>query len=316
MSRDSEPSAGEGPADRAKRVAAERAAEMVEDGMRVGLGTGSTARHLIARLGERVAEGLRFTGAATSQATARLALEAGLQIAGLDRLERLDLTIDGADEIDPDLNLVKGGGGALLHEKIVAAASDRMVVIADASKLVPALGAFPLPVEVVPFGWRVTRSVLEEALSGLDVLGREVRLRAPDRGGAPFVTDGGNYCLDLHLGRIADPWRTALVLNAIPRGRGQRPLPRHVRYGSDRPRRRLGGAARRRCRHPGRPGPRRRARERLRGPLRPGASPAPRACPRGDAGSCAMRGPGARVGCGRVARCRGARRCGTTTTSS
>ena len=128
----------------------------------------------------------------------------------------MDLTIDGADEIDSDLNLVKGGGGALLHEKIVAAASDRMVVIADASKLVPALGAFPLPVEVVPFGWRVTRSVLEEALSGLDVLGREVRLRAPDRGGAPFVTDGGNYCLDLHLGRIADPWRTALVLNAIP----------------------------------------------------------------------------------------------------
>ena len=208
--------AAEGPAERAKRAAARRAADLVEDGMRVGLGTGSTARHLVERLGERAREdGLRLVGVATSEATARLAREAGLRLAELDEVEWLDLTIDGADEFDANLNLIKGAGGALLREKIVATASDRMVVIADASKEVGTLGAFPLPVEVVPFGWRATRALLEEAMSGLDVMGGEARLREAGLG-EPYVTDGGNYIVDLRLGRIANPWQTSLVINQIP----------------------------------------------------------------------------------------------------
>ena len=206
----------EDPAQRAKRAAGRRGAELVEDGMRVGLGTGSTAEHLIARLGERVRdEGLRFVGVATSQGTATLAREAGLRVVELDEVEWLDLAIDGADEFDARLNLIKGGGGALLHEKIVAAASERMVVIADASKGVGALGAFPLPVEVVSFGWRATRALLEEAMAGLDVMGTEAQRRM-GADGEPFVSDGGNYIVDLRLGRIADPARTSLAINQIP----------------------------------------------------------------------------------------------------
>ena len=198
----------------AKRAAARRAAEMVEDGMRVGLGTGSTAAHLIARLGERVREGLRFSGVATSEGTARLARGAGIEVVTLDEAGRLDLTIDGADEIDGALDLIKGGGGALLREKIVAAASERMVVIADEAKEVAALGAFPLPVEIVPFGARATASLIEEALTGLGLGGREARLRGRD--GAPFVTDGGHHLLDLHLGRVEDARALSAALNQIP----------------------------------------------------------------------------------------------------
>ena len=198
----------------AKRAAAHRAAEMVEEGMRVGLGTGSTARHLIARLGERAVEGLRFRGVATSEETARLARGAGVEVVALDEAGWLDLTIDGADEIDGALRLVKGGGGALLREKIVAAASKRMVVIADAAKAVDALGAFPLPVEVVPFGARATARLVEEALAGLGLAGREARLR--EREGEAFVTDGGNNVIDLHLGRIDDPQAVSVALNQVP----------------------------------------------------------------------------------------------------
>lgn len=206
---------GEAPGARAKRAAAWHAAELVEEGMRVGLGTGSTAAHLIARLGERARGGLRFTGVATSEETARLAREAGLEMATLDEVEWLDLTIDGADEFDANLNLIKGGGGALLREKIVATASDRMVVIADAGKEVARLGAFPLPVEVVPFGWRASRSLLEEAVGGLGLAGG-ARPELRRRGDDPFVTDGGHYLLDLPLGRIDNPWQTSLVINQIP----------------------------------------------------------------------------------------------------
>ena len=138
--------------DQLKRQAAARALEQVSDGMKLGLGTGSTAKHFVELLGERVRSGLRVIGVPTSEATRADAERCGIALTTLDELDRLDLTVDGADEIDPALNLIKGAGGALLREKIVAAASDRMIVIADESKWVAALGRFPLPIEVVPFG--------------------------------------------------------------------------------------------------------------------------------------------------------------------
>lgn len=203
------------PIDTAKFVAAKRAVDFVEDGMRVGLGTGSTAAWMVRCLGERVREeGLRITGVPTSSRTAELARKVGVKVVSLDEAKWLDLTIDGADEIDPSLNLIKGGGGALLQEKIVATASDQMVVISDASKLVEGLGAFPLPVEVVPFGWQTTKALVEETLAGIDVLGQSATLRL--NGDAAYVTDEGNYILDLHLQRIGNPRQASLVLNQIP----------------------------------------------------------------------------------------------------
>lgn len=203
------------PIDKAKFVAAKRATDYVEDGMRVGLGTGSTAAWLVRCLGELVRdEGLRMKGVPTSSRTANLARDVGIEVISLDEAKWLDVTIDGADEFDGDLNLVKGGGGALLQEKIVATASDQMVVIADAGKEVENLGAFPLPVEVVPFGWQTTQALLEETLIAMDVLGRSTTLRM--NGAAPFVTDEGNYIIDLHLGRIGNPRQMALVLNQMP----------------------------------------------------------------------------------------------------
>ncbi len=203
------------PIDKAKYVAAHRAAEMVQDGMRVGLGTGSTAAWLVRRLGERVQEeGLRIKGVPTSTRTAQLAREVGIEVVSLDQAGWLDLTIDGADEFDGELNLIKGGGGAHLQEKIVATASDQMVVIADAGKEVETLGAFPLPVEVIPFGWQTTRTLIEEALDTMDVLGTSAALRM--NGQAPFVTDEGNHILDLHLQRIGNARQLALVLNQVP----------------------------------------------------------------------------------------------------
>ncbi|MFW8594628.1 ribose-5-phosphate isomerase RpiA [Cribrihabitans neustonicus] len=203
------------PVDKAKFVAAKRAADMVEDGMRVGLGTGSTAAWLVRCLGSRVRdEGLKITAVPTSSRTAALAREVGISVVTLDEAKWLDLTIDGADEFDADLNLIKGGGGAHLQEKIVATASDQMVVIADAGKSVETLGAFPLPVEVIPFGWQSTRSLIEETLVSMDVLGRDTSLRMD--GDEPFITDEGNHILDLHLNRIGNPRQLSLVLNQIP----------------------------------------------------------------------------------------------------
>lgn len=203
------------PIDKAKFVAAKRASDMVEDGMRVGLGTGSTAAWLVRCLGEMVREqGLKFTAVPTSVRTAELAREMGINVISLDEAKWLDLTIDGADEFDADLNLIKGGGGALLQEKIVATASDQMVVIADAGKEVETLGAFPLPVEVIPFGWQTTQALIEEILVSMDVLGRNATLRM--NGDAPFVTDEGNHILDLHLKRIGNARQLAMVLNQIP----------------------------------------------------------------------------------------------------
>jgi ribose 5-phosphate isomerase A len=203
------------PIDKAKFVAAKKASQYVKTGMKVGLGTGSTAAWLVKCLGEMVRdEGLRIQGVPTSSRTAELARNVGIDVISLDEAKWLDLTIDGADEYDSNLNLIKGGGGAHLQEKIVATASDQMIVIADASKKVETLGAFPLPVEVIPFGWQTSKTLIEETLIGLDVLGQKTSLRM--NGDAPFVTDEGNHILDLHLHRIGNARQLSLVLNQIP----------------------------------------------------------------------------------------------------
>lgn len=203
------------PIDKAKFVAAKRATDFVESGMRVGLGTGSTAAWLVRCLGEMVRDdGLKIKGVPTSTRTAALARDVGIEVISLDEAKWLDLTIDGADEFDGDLNLIKGGGGALLQEKIVATASDQMIVIADIGKEVEALGAFPLPVEVIPFGWQTTQALVEETLISMDVLGRSSTLRM--NGEVPFITDEGNHILDLHVNRIGNPRQLAMVLNQMP----------------------------------------------------------------------------------------------------
>jgi ribose 5-phosphate isomerase A len=197
-----------------KRQAAARALEHVRDGMRLGLGTGSTAKHFVELLGERVSAGLDVIGVPTSEATRADAVRCGIPLTTLDDIDRLDLTVDGADEIEPSLNLIKGGGGALLREKIVAAASDRMIVIADDSKWVEALGRFPLPVEVVPFGLAATRRAMGKAFAESGVSGQMVLRKGKD--GHVFVTDGGHWIVDAHLGRIPDAPRLAALLTSIP----------------------------------------------------------------------------------------------------
>ena len=200
--------------DQLKRQAAARALDFVRDGMKLGLGTGSTAKHFVELLGERVRAGLNVIGVPTSETTRADALRCGIALTTLDDIDRLDLTVDGADEIDPALNLIKGGGGALLREKIVAAASDRMIVIADESKCVEALGRFPLPIEVVPFGLAATQRAMAGAFAQTGVSGRMVVRKSRD--GHVFVTDGGHWIVDAHLGRIVDAPRLAGLLTAIP----------------------------------------------------------------------------------------------------
>jgi len=200
--------------DELKRLAAARALEDVRDGMKLGLGTGSTAKHFVELLGGKVRDGLKVVGVPTSEVTRADAERCGIALTTLDEIDRLDLTIDGADEIDPALNLIKGGGGALLREKIVAAASDRMIVIADDSKWVEVLGRFPLPVEVVPFGLAATQRGMAKAFAQAGVSGQMV-LRT-GRDGHVFVTDGGHWIVDAHLGRIGDAPRLAGLLSAIP----------------------------------------------------------------------------------------------------
>jgi ribose 5-phosphate isomerase A len=182
--------------------------------MRLGLGTGSTAKHFVKLLGERVSAGLKVIGVPTSEATRADAARCGIPLTTLDAIDRLDLTIDGADEIDPLLNLIKGGGGALLREKIVAAASDRMIVIADESKWVDVLGRFPLPVEVVPFGLAATQRAIGETFAQSGVSGQMGLRKGKD--GHVFVTDGGHWILDAHLGRISDAPLLASLLSSIP----------------------------------------------------------------------------------------------------
>ena len=197
-----------------KRQAAARALEHVRDGMKLGLGTGSTAKHFVELLGMRVRDGLNVIGVPTSEATRIDAERCGIALTTLDEVDRLDLTIDGADEIDPSLNLIKGGGGALLREKIVAAASDRMIVIADDSKWVDVLGRFPLPVEVIPFGLAATRRAIGKAFAQCGDSGQMVLRKGKD--GHVFVTDGGHWIVDAHLGRITDAPRLAGLLTSIP----------------------------------------------------------------------------------------------------
>lgn len=190
-------------ADDQKKSAAMRAVEMVEPGMRLGLGTGSTAAYFVKLLGERVKAGLSVSGVPTSEATRQLAEQCGIPLTTLDEVTELDMTFDGADEIDGDLRLIKGGGGALLREKIVAMASDRVVIMADESKLVEQLGAFKLPIEVVPFGLGATREMIEVLSSDAGCEGKVALRMTSD--GKPFVTDNGNYILDCDFGRIPDP---------------------------------------------------------------------------------------------------------------
>jgi ribose 5-phosphate isomerase A len=196
-----------------KRAAAARALDFVEPGMRLGLGSGSTAKHFVELLAERVRGGLDLIAVPTSEATRADAERLGIPLTTLDETPELDLTVDGADEIAPDLSLIKGGGGALLREKIVASASARLIVIADESKWVSALGRFALPIEVVPFGLAATRRAVEAAAAAAGCAGPALLRRARD--GHAFVTDGGHFILDAALERIADPGSLADRLDGI-----------------------------------------------------------------------------------------------------
>ena len=206
--------------DQLKRLAAARALEHVRDGMQLGLGTGSTAKHFVDLLGEKVAAGLKVIGVPTSEATRLQAEQCRIPLTTLDAIDRLDLTVDGADEVDGALDLIKGGGGALLREKIVAAASDRMIVIADETKWVDVLGRFPLPVEVIPFGLAATQRAIVQAFlkcgsfAESGVSGQMGVRKGKD--GHVFVTDGGHWIIDAHLGRIVDAPRLAGLLSLIP----------------------------------------------------------------------------------------------------
>jgi ribose 5-phosphate isomerase A len=202
-------------ADLAKFNAAQKALDFVKDGMIVGLGTGSTSAHFVRLLGERVRQGLHVKGVPTSEATKALAEEAGVPLLSISQITSIDVDVDGADEIDPAFRLIKGGGGALLREKIVAAASKAMVVIADESKWVEALGAFPLPVEVTRFGFALTQERVRAALKASGCAGSEVSLRTSGKANEPVVTDGGNYILDAHAGRIVDPEKLSAALKDI-----------------------------------------------------------------------------------------------------
>jgi len=200
-------------ADTWKQQAAERALQFVEDGMTLGLGTGSTAARFVDLVGQRVKAGLQVRCVPSSQATQAQAERLGIPLTTLDDTPFLDMTVDGADEIDAQLRLIKGGGGALLREKIVATASQRMVVISDASKLVATLGKFPLPVEVVRFGLAATRNMIEVLAADAGCEG-EIKLRLAD--GRPFETDSGNLILDCAFGQIADPEALEDALKLIP----------------------------------------------------------------------------------------------------
>lgn len=190
-----------------KQLAAEKAVEYVLDGMKVGLGTGSTAYWAIRKLGERVREGLKITAVATSRASEEQARELGIPLVAFGDIDHLDLTIDGADELDMKLQLIKGGGGALLREKIVASNSTRMIVVADESKAVGTLGKFPLPVEIVPFAWEWTVAEIAK-------LGCKPELRR--NGEELYKTDNGNYIADCRFEAIDSAPKLALDLQNIP----------------------------------------------------------------------------------------------------
>ncbi len=198
-----------------KRNAAIAAMEFVEEGMTLGLGTGSTAKHFVELLADEVADGLIVRGVPTSEETRRLAKSMGVPLLDVEQVEQIHLTVDGADEADGQGNLIKGGGAALLREKIIANASDHMVVIADASKHVDRLGQFPLPVEVTPFGFTITAKAVFNVLEASGIERPKVQLRM-NEDNTPLLTDGGNYILDCHCKRIPDADATATRLSALP----------------------------------------------------------------------------------------------------
>ena len=203
------------PQDEAKLAAATKAIEtFLQDGMTIGLGSGTTSRFFVRILGDRVKSGLRVIGVPSSKSTGQLAQEVGVPLADLNDVEQLDLTIDGADEIDPKGRMIKGGGANLLWEKIVASASRKMVAIVDESKRVQRLGRFPLPVEIIPFSWRSTERQLQNLFkkAGYD----DVRVDVRGSREKPLITDSGHYLLDCHLQEIADPEFLADHLNQIP----------------------------------------------------------------------------------------------------
>ncbi|GGX60189.1 ribose-5-phosphate isomerase A [Litorimonas cladophorae] len=199
-----------------KENAALAALDFVEDGMVLGLGSGSTAEIFIDALGERIAGGLKVSGVPTSKRTAECAIEAGVPLVEPDKVDRINLTVDGADEVDPAFNLIKGGGACLLREKIIAQASDRMIVIVDSLKMVEMLGRFPLPIEVEPFGMALTAEQVFDALKSTGCEEAQTVLRQMKDGSGPLVTDGGNYILDSRCRKIPNPADTALALSQIP----------------------------------------------------------------------------------------------------
>ena len=190
-----------------KRLAAARSVELIEDGVTVGLGSGSTARYFVKELGRKVREGMKIRGVPTSRKTSELAREEGIPLIDFNEIRRIDVTVDGADEVDPNLNLIKGGGGALLREKIVVAATQRFIVICDSRKPVETLGACPLPIEVVAFGWQLAADRIER-------LGCQVAMRE-ELPGTPFLTSEDNYILDCQFGQIPDPEGLAIKLDRI-----------------------------------------------------------------------------------------------------
>jgi len=204
-----------------KKLAAEKAVEQIQDGMIVGLGTGSTTEYALRKLGERVKDGLKIQGIPTSIHTKHIAKEENIPLTTLDENPEIDITIDGADEVDSNLNLIKGGGGALTREKIIAYNSKKVIIIIDDSKIVKALGIdFPLPVEVVKFGWKSTKKALETfgwqpAKQSLDEKACTVELRKV-MGDEPFITDNGNYILDCEFERISEPEHLEVAINDVP----------------------------------------------------------------------------------------------------
>ncbi|MEP3275235.1 MAG: ribose-5-phosphate isomerase RpiA [Stappiaceae bacterium] len=200
--------------DSEKKAAAVAALEEVRTGMKIGLGTGSTADYFTRALGEKVTNGLDILAVPTSERTADLARSLNIPLTSLEEEPVLDLTVDGADELSDALELIKGGGGALLREKIVAAASNRMVVVADSSKRVANLGRFPLPIEVMPFGLGATINAVEALLVSLSYKGDTILRKTAD--GKPYVTDGGHFILDIELEMITEAGKLAAELNLIP----------------------------------------------------------------------------------------------------
>jgi len=195
--------------DACKKAAALKAAELVRDGMVVGLGTGSTAKHMVIALGEKVRAGMSLRGVPTSHETAALARQSGIVLIDTENRWDLDVAIDGADQVDPSFNLIKGGGGALLKEKIVAASAKQFIVVVDHTKRVPVLGgSFPLPIEIIPFGWGSTAREIERLTSSPTVL--------REHNGAPFRTEAGHLIVDVHLPRIDCPRELETALHHIP----------------------------------------------------------------------------------------------------